>query len=272
MYIIIYCLVCLLIVLICSYYSYQTRFIPGPDGPIGDPGQTGFKGPKGMTGPKGRMGYRGVRGYRGSSDGNQGKQGIDGYVGEKGVKGMRGYRGFKGKQGNPGERGMQGIQGRQGLPGFDGEIGNSGEYDFSVIDEESCRYMPFNKETRTSKCPFNYVLKGIKNNKDNYEAYCCKFKINESCRNKPLARKLLDYKEVMVDTPEEYKYRTPEQQVEFNNYKERYSTHGEGNLSLFYNKNYVCEEGTEPKIKGSQEIRCCNPELEDTTLKYLKYY
>ena len=225
-----------------------------------------------MTGAKGRMGDRGVRGYRGSNNGKQGKKGMDGYVGEKGAKGLRGYRGFKGKKGFQGERGLQGIQGKQGLPGIDGDIGNPGEYDFSTIDEESCKYMPFNKTTRTSKCPFNYVLRGIKNDKENYEAYCCKFKINETCRDKALARKLLDYKEAMVDTPEEYKYRTPEQQDEFNNYMELYSKFGEGNLPLFYNKNYVCEEGTEPKIKGSQEIRCCGPEVEDNTFKYLKYY
>jgi hypothetical protein len=272
MYIIIYCLVCLLITLICTYYSYQTRFIPGPIGPIGDQGQTGFQGQQGLKGPKGRMGDQGMRGYRGTNNGIQGKQGIDGYVGEKGAKGLQGYSGFKGKQGLNGERGMKGIQGRQGFPGFDGETGNAGEYDLTLIDESSCRYMPFNKSTRTCKCPFNYVLTGIKNDKNDYQGFCCKIKVNENCRGLPLGRKLLDHKPVMVGTAEEYKFRTVEQQEEFNKYKERYSVHGEGNLPLFYKKNYVCEEGTEPKIKGSESIRCCKPEETDTTLKYLKYY
>ena len=272
MYIIIYCLVCLLIVLTCSYYSYRTRFIIGPPGPLGDKGKTGFQGAKGSIGPKGRMGDRGFRGPRGFNNGKQGKKGIDGYVGEKGAKGLQGYKGFKGEQGYIGERGMKGMQGSDGLPGMDGPQGDAGEYDLTLIDEDSCRYMPFNRNTRTMKCPYNYVLTGIKNDNNNYEGHCCKLKINDSCRGLPLSKKLLDHKPEMIGTSEEYKYRTVEQQEEYNKYKERYSIFGEGNLPLFYKKNYICEEGTEPKIKGSQDIRCCNPEPEDSTLKYLKYY
>jgi len=272
MYIIIYCLVCLLIVLTCSYYSYKSRLIKGPRGPQGDKGQTGFIGLQGSKGPKGRMGDRGFLGFRGDNNGIQGKKGIDGYIGEKGVKGLTGYRGFEGKAGHIGERGMKGIKGRQGLPGLDGPRGDAGEYDF-MIDSNSCRYMPFNRDTRTTKCPYNYVLTGIKNNKDNYEGHCCKLKINESCKSLPLSRKLLNHKPEMVDTPEEYKYMTLEQQEEYNKYKERYSIFGEGYLPLFYRKHYICKEGTYPKVKGSNsDIRCCKPEAEDTTLKYLKYY
>ena len=59
------------------------------------------------------------------------------------------------------------------------------------------------------KCPYGYILTGIKNELDNYEGKCCKFKISNNCRDINLASKLLDHKEEMVGTPNESKYLSP---------------------------------------------------------------
>lgn len=272
MYILIYCLLCLLIILVCTYYNYKFRFKYGAKGPTGDKGPRGLKGDKGLKGPRGRMGERGFYGPRGSNNGDQGDKGIVGYVGDKGSKGVRGYRGFEGKIGNIGERGMAGTKGRQGAPGLDGLPGDPGEYDITVVDEKSCKVMPFNKTTRTMKCPYNYVLTGIKNDPFNYEGTCCKLLINESCRGLPMARKLNKHKPEAVGTSIEYKYRTKEQQEKFDKLKTKYFYLGEGLIPLFDKDDYVCDEGSQPEIKGSTSLRCCKPEEKDPNLKYIKYF
>jgi len=270
MLIIIYCLVSLIIIIACTYTSYKKRFIPGPPGPKGLIGNKGSKGDKGIKGDLGRMGQRGFRGLRGDNNAIQGIAGVDGYMGEKGAKGLRGYRGFKGKLGDRGERGAEGVRGNQGMPGQDGDRGIGGEYDYTLIDKETCRYYPFNRTTREMKCPYNHVLTSIKNEKDNYQGYCCKLKLSEDCKGNGLARKLLDHKPIMVDTENEYKYATSEKQNEIWKYQDRY-----GSLTqLFYLDNYVCDTENEsfPKLKGSvDKVRCCKKK-EEPQLKYLKYY
>ena len=65
------------------------------------------------------------------------------------------------ERGEPiGERGPKGPAGNLGLPGQDGNRGKSGEYDFSLLDEETCRWFPFNTISREMKCPYNFVLTG----------------------------------------------------------------------------------------------------------------
>ena len=270
MLIIIYCLVSLIIIIFCTYTSYKKRFIPGPPGPIGVKGDKGDKGDKGKKGDKGRMGQRGFRGLRGDNNAIQGMPGVDGYVGEKGPKGLRGFRGFKGKLGFRGERGPQGVRGNQGMPGQDGDRGIGGEYDYTLIDKATCRYYPFNRTTREMKCPYEHVLTGIKNEKDNYQGYCCKLKLNDDCTGNGIARKLLDYKPEMVGQPDEYKYLTVEEQDKILEAGDRY-----GSLTqLFYLDNYVCDSENEskPRLNGSiDKVRCCK-ERTVPQLKYLKYY
>lgn len=271
MLIIIYCLVSLIIIIACTYYNYNKRYINGPRGPKGLEGPNGDKGDKGEKGTTGRMGQRGFRGLRGDNNSIQGVQGVDGYMGEKGGKGLQGYKGFKGKVGDRGERGPQGIKGNQGYPGQDGDPGIPGEYDYTLVDTATCSYYPFNKMTREMKCPYNYVLTGIKNQTDNFEGYCCKLKLNNACTDNGIARKLLDHKPIMVGTENEYKYATTEQQDEIYKYADNYGA----NTPLFYKGNYVCKNNKVPKLKGDiAEIRCCSKDNEEELqgLKYLKYY
>ena len=269
MLIIIYCLVSFIIIISCTFFNYNRRYLPGPRGPRGGKGDRGDKGEKGEKGSNGHMGQRGYRGLRGDNNSIEGIKGITGYVGEKGPKGFRGYRGFKGQTGDIGERGSKGTAGNLGLPGQDGNRGKPGEYDFSLLDEETCRWFPFNTISREMKCPYNFVLTGVKDQKDNYEGYCCKIKLNNDCSGKGLARKLQDHKPEMMGTVNEYKYATEEQQEEIYKYRDRYN-----NLTnLFYTGDHVCENDIDgAKIVGAvDQLRCCSKKQENN-LNYLKYY
>lgn len=245
-----------------TYLNYQQKNIPGPKGlkgPIGDKGNTGQIG---MKGGLGRMGNRGFRGPRGTNNGIQGVTGDMGYIGEKGPLGLKGFRGFKGAKGEKGEIGIKGTKGREGNPGPRGKRGDPGEYTYTDIDYNSCQIIPFDVNTREVKCPKNYFLTGVNNVKDKHDAQCCKLKINEQCRNMPLARMLFDYKKEMVDTEFEYKYLTEKEQKRRDNYRDFYGNY----VKFHYLDNYKCDDGGDPKIKGdSAKIRCCKDDEDDST-------
>ena len=234
--IILYCLISLIIIIYLTYSNYKSRKIKGPKGSSGEQGDEGDRGEIGLTGPTGMQGNIGIRGPRGDNNGEPGPKGYPGYIGEQGPKGLKGYKGFRGDNGDQGERGTRGIIGPKGQTGLDGLIGNHGEYTYNEIDNDSCRFVLFT-EDREVKCPFNYVLTGIKNNPDNYEGYCCKFKIKENCRNNSLARKLGDYKEKWVGTENEGNFITFEEQEEKNMFSD---IHGSKYLQMYYLKNYKC--------------------------------
>ena len=256
-------MICLLIILGCTYYHRMSYFIPGPKGPQGQKGPVGLKGNLGQNGNIGIMGQSGFEGPRGTSNASHGPKGLNGYIGEKGDRGYKGYRGYKGKQGDIGERGMKGIRGMQGLIGEIGDSGDAGEYDFSIIDESSCNYYPFNKKTRETKCPYNYVLTGIKNEEDNYEGFCCKMILNKNCKG--LAKKMLNYK---IEDPDNENRLTKEQQEIKNKYIHQY---GNEYLPLFYSDDKICDDNLVPTIKGDKNtIRCC-PKSDNIQLNYLKY-
>lgn len=245
---------------VTTYLNYKQKNIPGPKGLKGPPGDKGNIGDVGIKGSMGRMGNRGDRGPRGSNNGIQGVTGDMGYIGEKGPPGLKGFRGFKGAKGEKGEIGIIGTKGREGNPGPRGKRGNPGEYTFTDIDYDTCVVVPFDRDTREVKCPKNYILTGVNNVKDNHDARCCKLKINESCRNMPLARKLFDFKKEMVDTEFEYKYLTEKEQKRRDNYRDFYGNY----VKFHYLDDYKCDLGGVPMIKGdSSKIRCCKKEEDE---------
>ena len=267
MFDIIFCILLLLTTILITYLNYKKKLIIGPQGPVGSKGEKGDKGNKGIKGDDGIRGEVGFRGMRGDNYASRGIKGIDGPIGDKGLQGFRGYRGLKGETGDNGERGPQGERGNNGLPGLDGDRGNGGEYDYTLIDKDSCKYYPFNERTREMKCPYNHILCGI-SEKDNYQGYCCKLKLNNECTGNGLARKLLDHNPSMVGTENEYKYADEDLQNEIYKYQDRY-----GIISpLFYLDNYVCNDENEPRLSGSaKDFRCC-AKKENINLNYLKYY
>ena len=262
---------------IITYLNYIQKKVPGPKGLKGPPGEKGDKGFDGYKGEIGRMGRRGYRGPRGSNNGVQGLTGDMGYIGEKGPIGLKGYRGFKGRKGDKGEIGIKGTKGRDGNPGPRGKEGDAGEYIYTEIDYDSCEIIPFDTDTREVKCPKNYFLTGINNVTDKHDARCCKLKLDESCRNMPLARQLFDYKKEMVGTEFEYKYLTEEEESRRDKYRDFYGNY----VKLHYLDNYKCDKGGIPVIKGdSAKVRCCkkedeelieSEELDDLNFEELKY-
>lgn len=238
-------------------YNYYNKQQEGSKGLKGFPGPRGDKGDIGDKGDKGRMGPRGLRGIRGDNNSIQGIRGDKGYMGPKGDKGFQGYRGFKGPKGYDGEIGRPGLQGKIGDTGPPGPQGDPGEYTYTDIDYKSCKTITFDKKTREMKCPRNHILTGINNVDDNYDGYCCKLKINESCRNMPLAKLLNDHKPEMVGTEYEPNYLTEKEERRKYGYMSFYN---QNYYKLYYLDNYKCETG-KPKIKGdSSKIRCCNEE------------
>lgn len=250
-----YLIFSLLICVSITLFNYKNKQTPGPIGPPGPPGINGLKGPKGDKGDPGRMGPRGPRGLRGDNNSIQGIIGDRGYNGIKGDNGLEGYRGFKGRKGYDGEIGMKGMTGPPGLTGPPGPQGDPGEYTYTDIDEESCKIISFDKVSREVKCPKNYILTGVNNEEDKHSGLCCMLKMNEDCRNMPLAKQLLDHKEEMVGTEYEKNYLTKEEEEEKLRYRDFY---GQNYYKLFYLNDYKCDVG-KPVIKGdSSKVRCCN--------------
>ena len=99
---------------------------------------------------------------------------------------------------------------------------------------------------------------GINNVTDKHDARCCKFKLDESCRNMPLARQLFDYKKEMVGTEFEHKYLTKEESRR-DKYRDFY-----GNYVKFHYLDNYNDKGGIPVIKGdSAKVRCCKKEDEE---------
>ena len=227
---------CLIIIIYLTFYNYKIRHTKGRKGFKGYDGDQGDKGNQGLKGARGLMGIRGNKGLRGSNNGEHGMKGYRGYIGEKGAKGLKGYRGYKGEKGDPGERGGIGKQGQTGMAGFDGSIGSHGEYIYVKVDEDSCKFTQFG-EDRQVKCPYGYVLRGVKNESNNYEGYCCKLKLIDNCRDLSLSRKLNDYKEKMVGTQYEQNYLTLSEQENKNLYSDLF---GKKYLPINHIDNYKC--------------------------------
>ena len=234
---ILYYIVIFILIIYFTYKNLKLRDIKGPEGPRGDVGDEGKQGYKGTKGAVGIMGNTGLRGRRGDAYGEQGPTGYPGYIGPPGEKGFKGYRGYKGFKGDSGERGRRGNKGRVGNAGSDGPRGFNGEYIYNQIDENSCKFIPFNKD-REVKCPYGHVLTGIKNELDNYEGKCCKFKVSGNCKDFNLSTQLLDHKEEMVGTPNESKYLTYEEQEIKNMFSDKF---GKNYLPLYYLNNNKCQ-------------------------------
>ena len=177
---------CLLINVVLIYYTYNKLKKPGLRGDKGDQGLIGHIGDQGITGATGTKGYIGIRGVRGDINSIQGEKGIKGYKGEIGDRGLRGFMGKRGPNGEKGIKGEIGDIGLEGNPGTDGARGTPGEFNFSLIDDNSCISVEMNNITKDLKCPKEHILTGIDNTNNIYKGICCKIKLNNSCKTKYL--------------------------------------------------------------------------------------
>lgn len=265
-----YLITILLITIYITYINYTYKLNYGPKGPKGDKGIKGDKGPKGDNGNEGLYGDKGSKGFESINFNLIGPKGIKGIKGDIGPIGIRGYRGFKGDKGEIGERGSKGLKGLNGPTGYDGPRGNSGEYDYSLIDEKKCKIIPINF-MKTIKCPYEYILTGIIKEDNIYSGKCCPIILNNECKDKPLAQKLNKFKGILVGTEYESKNLTKEEQEIKNRYEEIYKS----NYVLFYKGEYKCDDNLVPNMKGSvTQLRCCMSDNmdNDEKLNYLKLY